>query len=167
VLKHYATSRKVASSSPEELTSPIYLILPGFPQPVRNKHQRQMQDVSNCIRRLIAVFTKITIHILSQIKPIYTHPSYFLSNYDTILNIAVSWTNGSCDSADCTATGFLTTEGSDFECLWLQQFSLAHVVEPFPSRQIRLGYEAGYSPSTVTEIKKIRIISSTPPYVIV
>jgi hypothetical protein len=73
-----------------------------------------------------------------------------------------------------------TTEGSEFESLWRQEFSLLHVVQTsswvhtasypmgtgasFPGIK-RPGREADVSHTNIDEIKKTWIYTSTPPYV--
>jgi hypothetical protein len=72
-----------------------------------------------------------------------------------------------------------TTEGSEFESRYGQEFSLLHVVQTgsgvhptsYPtciggsfSGGKRLGREADHSPPTSTEVKKMWIDTCTPPY---
>jgi hypothetical protein len=73
-----------------------------------------------------------------------------------------------------------TTEGSEFESRWGQEFSLLHVVQTgsgahpasypmgtggsFPGVK-RQGREADHSPSTSAEVKEMWIYTSTPLYV--
>jgi hypothetical protein len=71
-----------------------------------------------------------------------------------------------------------STERSEFECQWGQEFSLLHVVQTgsgvhptsytmgtggsFPGAK-RPGSEADHSPPTSAEVKKMWIYTSTPP----
>jgi hypothetical protein len=77
------------------------------------------------------------------------------------------------------ATG-CTTEGSEFEPQWGQEFSLLHVVQPAlgstkpPIQWVaealslgvkRPGREANHSPPASAEVKKMWMYGSTPPYI--
>jgi hypothetical protein len=88
------------------------------------------------------------------------------------------WWAGVAQSVQRLATGW-TTEGSEFESQYGQEFSLLHVVQTgsgahpasysmgtggsFPGVK-RQGREADHSPPTIVEVKKIWIYTSTPPY---
>jgi hypothetical protein len=76
------------------------------------------------------------------------------------------------------ATGW-TTEGSEFESRYGQEFSLLHVIQTgsgiqptscptgtagsLPEGVKRLGSEADHSPPTIAEIKKMWVYTCTPP----
>jgi hypothetical protein len=74
-----------------------------------------------------------------------------------------------------------TTEGSEFESWWEQEFSLLYVVQThseahpasypmgtvdsFPHGVKRQGREADHSPPSSAEVKKTWVYTSAPPYV--
>jgi hypothetical protein len=92
--------------------------------------------------------------------------------------ITLHWGAGIALSVQRLATGW-TTEGSDFESRWGQEFSLLHVVQTgsgvhatsslmgtggsFPGVKWP-GREADHSPAGSAEVKKMWIYTSTPPY---
>jgi hypothetical protein len=69
-----------------------------------------------------------------------------------------------------------TTEGSEFESQWGQQFSPLHVIQTihpihcvlgcFPLGVKQLGREADHSPQTIAEVKKMCIGNNDPYYII-